>query len=591
MTEPPSNSRVVELDPSAGGMPLPRLLFALLRQRFTGTLELEQPGSWGPTSGVRTVWLRGGMPVFTDWASEGDTLGELLLARGIIDPPMLERGLQALAGGHGRLGEILLGLGAIDATQRSDALRVQCTRKLFHMFALRGGEVRVTARASDGQGDELTPINVLGLILRGVVGHYDRARVELEMGDALAGDLVATPALPKYQRQFGFAEDDGRVLAALARGVTMPGLVKPGVDATRALQLVYVLWTCQMLRAGQDAVEAIAKGATAAAGASEPATPPPTSAKKVEAAKPEAAPPKPAPPKPAPPKPEPPKPEPPKPEPPKPEPPSESGVDFEGQLGMLEAKVAAEANAFELFGLGHEADRKQIREAWAELSKRFHPDALEAHARGHLRSRVEPLFAALSEAYGVLSDKDQREKLREAILAGGSKVKASDDASIVVRNAIEAEMLARDADKLLRGGSWEKARDIYVRAHELSPSDPDIEAALIYARHMAGSRDAVSARVAITALAQVIQLAPGCSRAFYFAGMIHLQLDESEAAKQRFTDALKADPRNVDAERQLRGLKIKERAGAPAPSSSEAKKPDDKKLGGLRGLFGGGGKK
>ena len=29
---------------------------------------------------------------------------------------------------------------------------------------------------------------------------------------------------------------------------------------------------------------------------------------------------------------------------------SESSVDFEGLLGMLEAKVAAEANAFELFG-------------------------------------------------------------------------------------------------------------------------------------------------------------------------------------------------------------------------------------------------
>lgn len=591
MTAAPSNSRVVELDPSAGGMPLARLLFALLRQRFTGTLELEQPGSWGPGSGLRSVWLRGGMPVFTDWASEGDTLGEILLARGIIDPPTLERGLQALASSQAdsyerRLGEILLELGAIDATQRTDALRIQCTRKLFHMFALRGGEVRVTAREHDkGQGDELAPINVLGLILRGVVGHYDRARVELEMGEALAGDLVATPALPKYQRQFGFADDDARVLAALARGVNSEGLLKPGVDATRALQLVYVLWTCQMLRAGQDAAEAIAKGATAAgetaSAATRPATPPPPPAAK-----------KPEPPKPEPVKAEPPKPEPPKPEPPKPEP-SEDAFDFEGQLGMLEAKVAAEANAFELFGLSHEADRKQIREVWAELSKRLHPDALEAHARGHLRSRVEPVFAALSEAYGVLSDKDLREKLREAILAGGSKVKASDDASIVVRNAIEAEMLARDADKLLRGSSWEKARDIYARAHELSPSDPDIEAALIYARHMSGSRDAVSSRAALTALGQVSQLAPGCSRAFYFTGMIHLQLDESEAAKLRFTDALKADPRNVDAERQLRGLKIKERAGGPPPAS-EAKKPDDKKLGGLsglRGLFGGGGGK
>lgn len=583
MTATPSNSRTVGLDPSAGGMSLPRLLFALLRQRFTGTLELEQPGSWGPGSGVRTVWLRGGMPVFTDWASEADYLGDILLAKGAIDPPTLERGLRALAGG-GRLGDILLGFGAIDAAQRTDALRVQCTRKLLHLFALRGGEVVVRAGEHDlGQGDELAAVNVLGLILRGVVGHFDRARIEAEMAGALAADMVATPALPKYQRQFGFVDEDARVLGALARGVTLASLIKPGVDATRALQIIYVLWACQMLRCGQDALEAIAKGATAAS-SPEPAPAPAAASKPAAPASKPAAASKPEPPPP-------PKPEA-KPEPviaSKPEP-APDNFDFDGALAMLELKVAAEANAFELFGLTHEADRKQIREVWAELSKRFHPDALESSGRAALRGRVEPVFAALSEAYGVLSDKDAREKLREAILAGGSKVKATDDASIVVRNAIEAEMIARDADKLLRGNSWERARDLYARAHELSPSDPDIEAALIYARHMAQRANNASmadSRDALTGLAQVIQIAPGCSRAAYFAGMIHLQLDEGEAAKLRFMDALRADPRNVDAERQLRGLKIKERASGTAPP--DPKKPgDDKKLGGLRGIFGGG---
>lgn len=249
---------------------------------------------------------------------------------------------------------------------------------------------------------------------------------------------------------------------------------------------------------------------------------------------------------------------------------------------MLEIKVMADANAFELFALPIDAERKQIREAWAELSKRFHPDALEGAGRSDMRDRVEKVFAALSEAYGVLSDKDAREKLREAIIAGGSKVKATDDASVVVRNAFEAELIARDADKLLRGASWERAREAYARAHDLSPSDPDIEAALIYTRHMASPRDMTEIRIALSNLARIVEIAPGCSRAFYFAGMIHLQLDETDAAKQRFMDALRSDPRNVDAERQLRGLKIKERAAGPAPTEPAK---DDKKGFGLRGLF------
>ncbi|MFV8751396.1 DUF4388 domain-containing protein [Nannocystaceae bacterium ST9] len=587
MTATPSNSRTLGLDPSAGGMSLPRLLFALLRQRFTGTLALEQPGSWGPGSGLRTVWLRGGMPVFTDWASDHDRLGDLLLARGTIDATTHERALRAMAEGKGLMGEILIELGAIDAAQRTEGLRMQCSRKLIQLFALRGGEIRVDTVEHD-VGVELAPINVLGLIFRGVVAHYDRARIEGEMGPALTGDLVATPALTRYQRQFGFADEDDRVLGSLGRGVGFEGLLMPGVDPLRVSQIVYTLWASQMLRVGQDANEAIAKGQTAAAAMVDaPIARPSAPSGSKPAAAPAKPPPAPVKPPPAPVKPPPPvvsKPE------PSPEPaplPVDEGFDFEGQLGMLEAKVAAEANAFELFGLGVEADRKQIRDVWAELSKRFHPDALEGAGRANLRLRVDHVFAALSEAYGVLSDKDAREKLREAIVTGGSGIKASDDASVVVRNAFEAELMARDADKLLRGSSWERARDIYARAHELSPSDPDIEAALIYARHMARPRDMTEIRAELANLARLVEQAPACSRAFYFSGMIHLQLDEGDAAKLRFMDALRADPRNVDAERQLRGLKIKERSGGSPGSSEGGKaKPDEKKGLSLRGLFG-----
>lgn len=580
MSAPAGDSRTYSLDSAAGGVSVPRLLFAFLRQRFTGTVSVGQRSP----AGQRTIWVRGGMPVFCDWDSPADHLGDMLVAAGVIDVNTLARALTTSADSGRLLGQVLIELGALDAAGRTAALREQCSRKLTRLFAAdaTSGEAIVTAvEHGKGNGDELAQVNVLGLLFAGVTAHYDEARIRTEIGPPLDGDLVATPALARYERQFGFGPSDTAVLQALARGVTVSRLMTPGVDPTRALAVVYTLWVSQMLRLGDDAVQAIAKGATAAAAAVEagvtigtqfdakPSPPPKSAAKPPPPAKTTAA--KPPPPPPA-------KTTTAKPPPPPPEPAPDDG--FEAKLAVLEAKVAAEANAFTLFGLELSAERPEVRAAWAELSKTFHPDALEGAGRSHLRSRVEPVFAALSEAYGVLSDKDARQKLRDAIEFAGQDLKANEDTSAVVRNAFEAEMLARDADKLLRAKQWDKALELYVRAYELSPQDGDIEAALHYTRFRAGPGTETDAHTTIAALDKLTTEQPILARAYYFAGLIQLSIDESSAAKRSFLKASQLDPRNVDAERQLRAIKLREQA-------SNASKDDKKKgsFGALRGLF------
>jgi tetratricopeptide (TPR) repeat protein len=595
MSGPAGDSRTYSLITSGGGatagsVSIPRLLFAFLRQRFTGTVILGQR----EPAGTRTIWVRGGMPVFCDWHSPGDRLGELLRAAGSIEAAALEQALAIQASAGAPLGAMLVQLRLIDEATRTNALREQCMRKLTRVFAADAttSEAIVTAvEHGKGSGDELAQINVLGLLLAGVEAHYDTARVEAEMGEAFVGELVATPALARYERQFGFAARDASILQALARGATFERLQGPGVDALRAAKIIYTLWVSQMLRLGDDAMQAIAKGATAAAAAqelgvsigSQTASDPKPAAKPAATSGPKpAAPPapKPAPqaaPKPAP-----------KP-PPAPEPEPESSpedAEFEARLVALETKVAAHANAFALFDLNHEAERAQVRAAWADLSKTFHPDALEGTGRRALRPRVEPVFAALSEAYGVLSDKDQRQKLREAIAAAGSSVTADDDASVVVRNAFEAEMLARDADKQLRAKQWPRALELFERAHDLSPQDSDIEAALHYSRFRAGTGDQAQALATITILEKLVELQPICARAYYFCALIQLGIEDLQGAKRNFTKASKLDPRNIDAERQLRAIRMREHG--PTANSPQSKEDKDKKKGGfagLRGLF------
>src|SRR5690606_19811434 len=253
MTETPdAATKVTDL----AQMSFPRLCFHLLRGRFTGILELTQPA---PHGGERKVWVRGGMPVFTDWVSDADRLGEILVARALITAATRDGAL-----GHSQqrgqpLGKSLVGGKALEPAKLSAALRLQCTQKLVHVFALREGQVRLVALDALDLPPELDgQVNVLQLVLRGVVTHYDEARIRREMGGKLQANAIASKALTRYQNQFGFVSSDVDALRALLQGAALPELAQRFGE--RGLQLVFTLWACQMLHLSDASKTAGAPG-------------------------------------------------------------------------------------------------------------------------------------------------------------------------------------------------------------------------------------------------------------------------------------------------------------------------------------------
>src|SRR5690606_27954768 len=86
---------------------------------------------------------------------------------------------------------------------------------------------------------------------------------------------------------------------------------------------------------------------------------------------------------------------------------------------------------------------------------------------------------ALSEAHQLLGDATEREKLAAQIQAG-EYGKPKSDETARVRAAFEAEMLAKEGDKLLRAGRFDRALDRFREAHGLDPDEPDIQAAIVW---------------------------------------------------------------------------------------------------------------
>ncbi len=63
---------------------------------------------------------------------------------------------------------------------------------------------------------------------------------------------------------------------------------------------------------------------------------------------------------------------------------------------------------YQLLGVPRSAERREIRDAYFALSRRFHPDVFFKRNLGDYRSRLDEVFRMLTRAYDVLSNAKQR---------------------------------------------------------------------------------------------------------------------------------------------------------------------------------------
>jgi len=226
-------------------VPTPALFYGLLAQRFTGRLELEQPGT-PPV--LRRVQFSDGMPTWTDWEQDGSRLGELATAHGhatraAVDAALADRSER-------RLGEVLVAAHALTEDNLATLLRSQCARRLLDLFALSEGTAQLVAEAPSESN--ALPVNVLELIQRGISARYDASRLRRDLGPAWIGRFKGVAELDRYIEQFAFRAEDGSVLGYLASGAeaTIAELgAMPDTSMMRAGQVVAVLWHCQMIEA------------------------------------------------------------------------------------------------------------------------------------------------------------------------------------------------------------------------------------------------------------------------------------------------------------------------------------------------------
>jgi tetratricopeptide (TPR) repeat protein len=574
--------------------PLAALLLELLNQRADGVLEVAHGG------GTSRLWFRAGQPVGAQVATGFRPLGLLLLQAGKIDVDALSRSLAELATRRRPQGELLVEMGAVSRQEVEATLSEQQTGYISAIAALEEGgftfdasqpvpewtrgisisPLRTIIDALERpQAGELVTSALRPVALGGVRLASGYAEVAAGFGwDRFERQLVARLEHPLSLEFFLGAEDGvgperGRAILA---GLLLLGLAVPSTDSPRAtgdtgagLTLAGVA-AAQRLRdrlgtAAGHAVEPPAiQSADRAGHAAAPPTPVPGPAptgsasvdspavplKRSDPAEARArrqrllaramqnmgvgpfnrAPGEPGA----------------TPIPGSIERPARAAEVNAADLALRQALLeiaprADQASFFARLGLPETAGRDDVKGAFLALARQFHPDLFAGPAMADLQDTVRAFFTAVNEAYQALSDDKQRAAHLAALHGGGT----------VDRQRAEAARIDfQKGEACLRTRDFARARGFLESAVRADPR-PEHRAALAqsYLADAAG-KDLARARAVIgPALAQ-----PGNDRVHFVAGLLEREEGNDGEAERQFRAAVKANPRNADAVRELRVL-------------------------------------
>lgn len=543
--------------------PLAAVLLEALNLRADGVLAVEHGG------GTSRLWFRAGQPVGAQVFTGFRPLGHMLLQAGKIDVDALSRSLAEMARTGRPQGELLVELGAVSREDVDEALAEQQAGYFALIAALDGGRFAFDAAQPVPEwtrGSRLSP-------LRTIVDALERPQAGALVVSALQpvaqGGARLASGYAEVAPAFRWAEAERALVARLERPVSLDAFFapQPGVAPERArAALAALLLLGLAVPASERATPSgetlagltlvgVAAGDGAAAGGG--AAPAPTSpavplrrsdpaeararrqrllAKAMQnigvgpfgGARPATTPPPEAGPAPA----------------FTPPPGAVAAVAGSAEAALRQALLevsprARERNLFARLGLADGAGKDEVKKAFLQIARQFHPDRFAAPALADLRGAVSDFFTAVNEAYEVLSDDRKRAEWQAANRGGAGPAPQRAESARVDFQKGEACIRTRDftrARGFLESAIRADGRAEYVAA-----------LAWTYVVDQAG-KDLAKARAL---LADAVKEA-ACDRAQYVAGIVARDEGNEAEAERYFRAALAANPRHVDALRELR---------------------------------------
>ena len=204
-----------------------------------------------------------------------------------------------------------------------------------------------------------------------------------------------------------------------------------------------------------------------------------------------------------------------------------------------------EQNYFQMLEITPNAESDQIRDAYFAKVKHWHPDRLPRELEP-LRETADVIFGYLTDAEKTLSDPEQRKEYIKAVQGGGGTPKSDRKLNDVLMAALEFQKV----EVLLRRKDYVAAEKLVRDLIAAVPDEADYPAAL---GAIVWRRDGVDGADEALKLAEsALRLHDKNERARMTKANILLRQGKADQAYELFKRVLESNPRNVEAQRQLR---------------------------------------
>jgi len=238
------------------------------------------------------------------------------------------------------------------------------------------------------------------------------------------------------------------------------------------------------------------------------------------------------------------------------------------QLIQEKARQLGEGDYFVVLGVPEGTEGQGLREAYFQLARKVHPDAIAKAKLGEdMQRKAVEVFRGLAEAYAVLSDRRRRIEYLARRAQGQARPMSSQEK--VQRDAqAEARIWFNKGTTLMQRRAVAEAEASLRRAVELAPNNGRYAAFLAWAV-MNNDQRPLEPRLdeARRWLAMAAEKADADTTGdtWYFQSMWHKFRGEEKEQQACLALCLEQNPRHVDALREQRLLTLRSRKRPASP--------------------------